>query len=102
MTNGRQATARSRSARSVTALTAYASPNARAVDLRTTLCVAHRVHSPNNNNNRPERNENCVTHVVGQKCYPCSRLLREGVPHDELSPGTPTPDPSPQGGGEKS
>src|SRR5689334_17264821 len=73
MTNGRQATARSRSARSVTALTAYASPNARAVDLRTTLCVAHRVHSPNNN--RPERNENCVTHVVGQKCYPCSRLL---------------------------
>jgi hypothetical protein len=26
----------------------------------------------------------------------------EGVPHDELSPWTPTPDPSPQGGGENS
>src|SRR5437899_3355826 len=30
-------------------------------------------HSPSNN--RPERNENCVTHVVGLKCYLCRRLL---------------------------
>ena len=29
-------------------------------------------------------------------------LLGRGVPHDELRPGTPTPDPSPQGGGENS
>ena len=45
----------------------------KAVDLWTTLRVAHRVHSLNNN--RPERNENCVTHVVGLNCYLCSRLL---------------------------
>src|SRR5690349_22312177 len=97
MTNGRQATARSRSARSVTALTAYASPNARAVDLRTTLCVAHRVHSPNNN--RPERNENCVTHVVGQKCYPCSRLLKVGSQDSARRVVPPSPTLPRKGGG---
>src|SRR5438552_16565407 len=48
--------------------------SARAVDLGTTLRVAPRVHSPSSNN-RPERNENCVTHVVGLKCYLCRRLL---------------------------
>jgi len=32
------------------------------------------VHSPNNN--KPERNENCVTHVAGLKCYLCRRLLK--------------------------
>src|SRR5712671_6903704 len=52
---------------------ASANPNAPAVDLWTTLRVAHRVHSLNNN--RPERNGNCVTHVVGQICYLCLRLL---------------------------
>ena len=40
-----------------------------------------------------------------RRCAP-SPLAGEGwgggVPHDELRPGTPTPDPSPQGGGEKS
>lgn len=50
----------------------------------TTLRVAPRVHSPNNNN-RPERNENCVTYVVGLKCYPCRRLLTPGhVPEVSL------------------
>src|SRR5260370_40361453 len=52
---------------------ASANPNAPAVDLWTTRRVAHRVHSLNNN--RPERNENCVTHVVGLNCYLCPRLL---------------------------
>jgi hypothetical protein len=41
--------------------------------LWTTLGVAHRVHTLNNN--RPEQNENCVTHVPGQICYLCPRLL---------------------------
>src|SRR5260370_9862904 len=54
---------------------ASANPNAEAVDLWTTRRVAHRVHSLNNN--RPERNENCVTHVVGLNCYLCPRLLKE-------------------------
>ena len=43
------------------------------MDLWTTQRVAHRVHS-RNNNSRPEHRENCVTHVVGQKCHPCPRL----------------------------
>src|SRR5262249_30452122 len=45
----------------------------RAVDLGTTLRVAPRVHSTTSN--RPERTENCVTHVVGLNCYLCRRLL---------------------------
>src|SRR6185437_8219636 len=76
-TAGWSATARSPSASSPTATTACESPNPPAVDLWTTLRVAHRVHrfgSPN----RPERNENCVTHVVGQTCHLCSRLLTRG------------------------
>src|SRR4030095_6202340 len=52
--------------------TGYANPNVKAVDLRTTLRVALRAHSLSNN--RPERNENCVTYVPGLKCYPCWRL----------------------------
>ncbi|WGS20404.1 MULTISPECIES: hypothetical protein [unclassified Bradyrhizobium] len=44
-----------------------------AVDLRTTLRAALRVHSLNNS--RPERNENCVTYVVGLNCYLSRRLL---------------------------
>src|SRR5580700_6808577 len=27
-----------------------------------------------NNNRRAEQNKKCVTHVIGQKCYPCRRL----------------------------
>src|SRR5436853_7442437 len=38
----------------------------------------HQAHRPNNNS-RPERNGKCVTHVPGQNCHPCSRLLSEGV-----------------------
>src|SRR4029434_2183436 len=52
--------------------TGYANPNVKAVDLRTTLRVVLRAHSLSNN--RPERNENCVTYVAGLKCYPCWRL----------------------------
>src|SRR4030088_383515 len=69
--------------------TASANPNAPAVDLWTTLRVAHRVHR--RNNNRPERNENCVTHVVGQNCYLCRRLLRRGVASSALPVETPLP-----------
>src|SRR5262249_46304918 len=71
---GRLATDRSCSARLRIAATGYANPNARAVDLRTTLRVALRAHSPRNN--RPERNENCVTYVVGQICYLFCRVLK--------------------------
>ena len=71
---GPSAMARSCSARSPIKMTICENPNAPAVDLWTTLCVAHRVHSLNNS--RPERNKNCVTHVVGQICYLCLRLLR--------------------------
>ena len=75
-TAGRSASARSFSARSPMAAIACASPNPPAVDLWTTLRVAHRVHSLSSSNIRPERNRNCVTHVVGQICYLCFRLLR--------------------------
>src|SRR5262245_13003372 len=54
------------------AATGYANPTAKAVALRTTLRVALRAHSLCNN--RPERNENCATHVAGLKCYLCWRL----------------------------
>src|SRR4051812_39289214 len=53
----------------------YESRSARAVDLGTTLRIAPRVHS--SSKNRPERNKNCVTHVVGLKCYLCCRLLNQ-------------------------
>src|ERR1700678_2217835 len=65
--------ARSCSAPSPTKTTACENPNALAVDLGTTLRVAHRAHSLNNN--RPEQNQNCVTYVVGLNCYLCPRLL---------------------------
>src|SRR4029453_16677092 len=58
--------------------TGYANPNVKAVDLRTTLRVALRAHSLSNN--RPERNENCVTYVAGLKCYPCWRLHKSVKP----------------------
>jgi hypothetical protein len=74
-TAGSLATVRSCSAPSLITQTSSEDLNAGAVDLGTTLRVAPRVHSPNNN--RPERNENCVTHVVGLNCYLCRRLLSE-------------------------
>jgi putative transposase len=43
-------------------------------DLWTTPPVAHRVHG-RNSNNRAERNRKCVTHVAGQICCLCPRLL---------------------------
>ena len=44
------------------------------VDMWTTLRVAHKVHRPKNSSSKAEQNGKCVTHVVGQKCYPRSRL----------------------------
>src|ERR1700688_920013 len=76
------AMARSRLAQLHLTATGCESPNEEAVDLWTTLRVAHRVHSLNNN--RPERNENCVTHVVGLNCYLCPRLLTSRRTQDRL------------------
>src|SRR6185437_10839897 len=81
---GPSATVRSCSVPSPTEAMNYENQSARAVDLGTTLRVAPRVHSPSKN--RPERNENCVTHVVGLKCYLCRRLLTEFA--DELIHGS--------------
>src|SRR6516225_6162141 len=64
------------------------------------------------NRNRAEQNEKCVTHVVGQKCYPYSRLhtaalgrAGEGLPPEAaLAERNPSPgslarsDLSPQAG----
>ena len=41
---------------------------------------------PPQQHNSPERNENCVTHLVGQTCYPCSRLLRHSPPDEGFAP----------------
>src|SRR5262249_1515589 len=69
-------TARSSLASSLMAATVCANPSAKPVDLWTTRRrVAHRVHR-HNNSSRPEQTEKCVTHVPGQNCYPCPRLLR--------------------------
>src|SRR5262245_42530922 len=54
--------------------TGYANPTAKELWALTTLRVALTAHSLSNN--RPERNENCVTHVAGLKCYLCWRLQR--------------------------
>src|SRR6266704_5391779 len=53
-----------------------ASQSARPVDLWRTLTGSPQAHRPNNSNSRAEQNEKCVTHVAGQNCHPCSRLLR--------------------------
>src|SRR5216117_2385198 len=71
---GPSATARSCSAPSPIGPMNCENQSARAVDLGTTLRVVPQAHSPSNN--RPERNENCVTYVVGLKCYLCRRLLK--------------------------
>src|SRR5262245_33154898 len=52
--------------------TGYANPTAKELWALRTLRVALRAHSLSNN--RPQRNENCVTHVTGLKCYLCWRL----------------------------
>jgi putative transposase len=57
---------------------ACASRNVAAVDLWTTQARCPQAHSISSNNSRPEQNGKCVTHVSGQNCYPCPRLLRGG------------------------
>jgi len=42
-----------------------------------------------------------LTATAVRSLPPCGGGLGRGVPHDELNPGTPTPDLSPQGGGEQ-
>ena len=75
-TAGQSVMDRSSLASSHMAATDCANPNKQPVDLWTTLRVAHRVHSPNSNSSTAEQNEKCVTHVAGQNCYLCRRLLR--------------------------
>src|SRR5947209_14314558 len=70
---GPSAMGRSRSARSPTTTTVFENPNDSPVDMWT--MQAHRPQAHRTNNNRPEQNRNCVTYVVGQKCYLCRRLL---------------------------
>src|SRR5258705_1314879 len=55
------------------AVTICESPNVKPVDVRTTQARCPQAHR--RNNNRPEQNKKCVTHVAGQNCYPCPRLL---------------------------
>src|SRR5262245_58802642 len=50
------------------------SPNAEPVDVWTTQARCPQAHRFSNSN-RTEQNEKCVTHVAGQNCYPCPRLL---------------------------
>src|SRR5262245_22845139 len=58
--------------------TGYANPTAQELCALRTLRVDLRPHSLSNN--RPERNENCVTHVAGLKCYLCWRLQKAVKP----------------------
>src|SRR3954462_14772624 len=55
------------------AVTVCKSPSAEPVDVWTTQARCPQAHR-RSNNNRPEQNEKCVTHVAGQNCYPCPRL----------------------------
>src|SRR2546428_6336788 len=80
---GRPSMGRSRSALLPMAATACESPNAEPVDMWTTQgrCPhAHRL-----NSSRPEQNEKCVTHVAGQNCHPCPRLLKRGREQTEFA-----------------
>jgi hypothetical protein len=61
------------SARSPIKTTAYENPNTTPVDMWTMQTRRPQAHR--SNNNRPERNQNCVTYVVGLNCYLCPRLL---------------------------
>src|SRR5215471_18785822 len=74
---GQCITAQSRSASSIIAAIACANSR-RPVDLWITLTSYPQPHRPNNHSNRVERNRKTVTHVVGQICHPCRRLLRRG------------------------
>jgi Integrase core domain len=74
---GPSAMARSCSARSPIKTTAYENPNTTPVNMWTMQTRRPQGHS--SNNNRPERNQNCVTYVVGLNCYLCPRLLTPSV-----------------------
>src|SRR5262249_17805473 len=66
-------------------------PNAEPVDVWTTQARCPQAHRFSNSN-RAEQNEKCVTHVAGQNCYPCPRLLRgEG---DRIDRETKSPHPN--------
>jgi len=73
---GSSASAPSRSASSTIAAIACDGQSRRPVDLWIILTDYPQPHRPNNRNNRHERFKKTVTHVVGQNCHPCSRLLR--------------------------
>src|SRR5437588_10519020 len=81
---GPSAMGRSRSARSPTTTTVFENPNDSPVDMWT--MQAHRPQAHRTNNNRPEQNRNCVTYVVGQKCYLCRRLLSASHTPSNLEP----------------
>ena len=51
-------------------------PSPRPVDLWITLTGYPQPHRPNSHSNRYERIRKTVTHVAGQICHRCSRLLR--------------------------
>src|SRR6266849_5611491 len=70
---------RSRLVSLLIAATVCANPSGRPVDVWTTQARCPQVHRPNNNRRKAEQNEKCVTHVVGQNCYPCPRLLSTRV-----------------------
>src|SRR6266545_2826710 len=90
-------TVRSSSVSLPIAVTVCKSPSAEPVDVWTTQARCPQAHR-RSNNNRPEQNEKCVTHVAGQICYPCPRLHSEGD-LDPRSFVTPHPTPLPSGEG---
>src|SRR5712691_9886320 len=86
MAAGSCASARSSSASSTIAASACKNPSPRPVDLWITLAGYPQPHRPNSHHNRDERNRKTVTHLVGQTCYLCRRLLRgEGPAPTDLS-----------------
>src|SRR5436190_22145836 len=80
MAAGSSASARSRSGLSITAAIACANPSQPPVDLWITPTGYPLPHRPNNHSNSYEQNRKTVTHVVGQTCHPCRRLLTGIVP----------------------
>src|ERR1700719_1111833 len=96
MAAGASTTDRSPSEPSRIVTTVCASPS-RPVDVWRTQGGSPQVHRPNNSSknrssnrnskrSRPEQNEKCVTHVAGQKCYPCRRLLTGTERKPDLGP----------------
>src|SRR5258707_14195632 len=79
-------TVRSSSVSLPIAVTICESPNVKPVDVRTTQARCPQAHR-RSNNNRPEQNKKCVTHVAGQNCYPCPRLLKPSQRSEDGEPG---------------